>query len=135
MRGFDTEEVTAFLDVVREEMEIIIRENSSLKEDMRRIEMKIKEYRDLEETMKTVLINAQKMVDEHKGTAQKEAEIILKEARLNAQEIVRDAENRIVKMHQDIAELKSAKRHFKEEVLRLVERHKKMIELEDEEEV
>jgi len=131
LRGFDNEEVTAFLDVVQEEMEGIVRENATMKEELRRTEMKLKEYRDLEETMKTVLITAQKMVDEHKGSAQREAEIILKEARLKAHEIVREAEKRIIKLHEDISELKSIKRHFKEEVLRLIEGHKKMLPLDD----
>lgn len=131
LRGYDAEEVNAFLDVVREEMENIIRENSSLKEDVRRMELKLKEYRDMEETMKTVLISAQKMVDEHKGSAQREAEITLKEARLKAQDIVRDAEKRIITLHEDIAELKRIKTHFKEEVLRVIEGHKKMLPLDD----
>jgi cell division initiation protein len=131
LRGFDTEEVTAFLEVVREEMEGIVRENSAMREAFRHMEMKLKEYRNLEETMKTLLITAQKMVDEHKGSAQREAEIILKEARINAHDIVKDAENRIVKLHEDIAELKSIKRHFKEEVVRLIEGHKKMLPLDD----
>ncbi|HLC16178.1 MAG TPA: DivIVA domain-containing protein [Thermodesulfovibrionia bacterium] len=131
LRGFDNEEVTAFLDVVQEEMEGIVIENATMKEELRRTEMKLKEYRDLEETMKTVLITAQKMVDEHKGSAQREAEIILKEARLKAHEIVREAEKRIIKLHEDISELKSIKRHFKEEVLRLIEGHKKMLPLDD----
>lgn len=133
LRGYDTEEVNAFLDIIREEMEDIIRENSSIKEELRRMELKLKEYRDMEETMKTVLISAQKMMDEHKGSAQREAEIILKEARLEAQDIVKDAEKRVIKLHEDIAELKRIKMHFKEEVIRVIEGHKKMLPIDDEE--
>lgn len=131
LKGYDPEEVNTFLDVVREELEEIIRENSSMKEEFRRTELKLKEYRDMEDTMKTLLISAQKMVEEHKGTAQREADVILKEARLKEQDIVKDAEKRVIKIHEDIAELKRIKIHFKDEVLRLIEGHKKMLPLDD----
>ncbi len=53
-RGFDVEEVYAFLEVIREAMEDLLRENASLKESVHRLETQIKEYRDMETTLKNI---------------------------------------------------------------------------------
>lgn len=70
-RGFDVEEVYAFLEVVREEMEDLLRENASLKEQVYRAERQIKDYKDMETTLRETLMTAQQMVEEYKTNARK----------------------------------------------------------------
>ena len=72
-RGFDVEEVYAFLEVVREQMEDLLRENAMLKEQVQRAENQIKEYRDMETTLRETLMTAQQMVEDYKTNARKEA--------------------------------------------------------------
>jgi cell division initiation protein len=127
-RGFDIEEVYAFLEVVREEMEDLLRENASLKEQQYSLESHMKEYKDIETTLKDTLVTAQKMVEQHKANAQKEAELLVKEATLKCDEMMRDAQERVVKVHEDIVDLKGIRRHFKEEIKRLIESHMTMLE-------
>src|SRR4030065_84436 len=55
-RGFDVEEVYAFLEVIRKEMEDLLRENASLKESAQRAENQIKEYKDMETTLRETLM-------------------------------------------------------------------------------
>jgi cell division initiation protein len=83
-RGFDVEEVYAFLEVIREEMEELLRENASLKENVQRSESQIKGYRDMEATLQETLMTAQQMVEDYKTNARKEAELVVKEAELKA---------------------------------------------------
>ena len=138
-RGFDVEEVYAFLEVIREEMEDLLRENASLKESLQRIESQIKEYRDMETTLRETLLTAQQMVEDYKTNARKEAELIAKEAELKADTILKEAQEKVIKIHEDIVDLKGIRRHFKEELKRMVESHLKMLEFdrerEEEEEV
>ena len=138
-RGFDVEEVYAFLEVIREEMEDLLRENASLKESLQRIESQIKEYRDMETTLRETLLTAQQMVEDYKTNARKEAELITKEAELKADTILKEAQEKVIKIHEDIVDLKGIRRHFKEELKRMVESHLKMLEFdrerEEEEEV
>ena len=138
-RGFDVEEVYAFLEVIREEMEDLLRENASLKESIQRIESQIKEYRDMETTLRETLLTAQQMVEDYKTNARKEAELIAKEAELKADTILKEAQEKVIKIHEDIVDLKGIRRHFKEELKRMVESHLKMLEFdrerEEEEEV
>lgn len=133
-RGFDVEEVYAFLEVVREEMEELLRENASMKEQVRRTESQVKEFRDMESTMRETLITAQQMVEEYKHNARKEAELLIKDAEMKAEAIVKDAHEKVVKIHEDIVDLKGIRRHFKEEVRRLIESHLKMMDFDTERE-
>ena len=133
-RGFDDEEVYAFLELIREEMEDLLRENASLKENAIRLENQIKEHKDMETTLRETLVTAQQMVEEYKLNARKEAEFLVKEAELRADAIVKDAQEKVIKIHEDIVDLKGIRRHFKEELKRLIEGHLKMIEYDKERE-
>lgn len=133
-RGFDVEEVYAFLELLREQMEDLLRENANLKEQVQRAENQIKEYRDMETTLRETLITAQQMVEDYKTNARKEAELLLKEAELKADSLLNDAQGKVVKIHEDIVDLKGIRRHFKEELKRLIEGHVRMLEFDKERE-
>lgn len=133
-RGFDTEEVYAFLEVIREEMEDLLRENASQKETVQRLENQLKEFRDMETTLRETLLTAQQMVDDYKSNARKEAELIVKEAELKADTMLKEAQEKVIKIHEDIVDLKGIRRHFKEELKRMVESHLKMLEFDKERE-
>ncbi len=51
-----------------------------------------------------------------------------------AEEIVKEAQNRVVAVHEDITDLKGIRRHFKEELKRLIESHLGMLEFDKERE-
>ncbi len=127
-RGFDMEEVDSFLELIREEMEELLRDNANLREEARRFEKQLKEYKNMELTLRDTLVKTQELVEEYKTTAKKDAELVQKEAELKAEEIVRGAQDRVVKIHEDITDLKGIRRHFKEEVRRLIESHLSMLE-------
>lgn len=133
-RGFDVEEVYAFLEVVREQMEDLLRENALLKEQVQRAESQIKEYRDIETTLRETLMTAQQMVEDYKTNARKEAELLIREAELRADSLTSEAQGRVVKIHEDIVDLKGIRRHFKEELKRLIESHVRMLEFDKERE-
>ena len=133
-RGFDDEEVYAFLELIREEMEDLLRENASLKENAIRLENQVKDYKDMETTLRETLVTAQQMVEEYKSNARKEAELLVKEAELRSEALVKEAQEKVIKIHEDIVDLKGIRRHFKEELKRLIEGHLKMIEYDKERE-
>jgi len=133
-RGFDVEEVYAFLEIIREEMEDLLRENASLKETVQRLENQIKEYRDMETTLRETLMTAQQLVEDYKTNARKEAELVVKEAELKADSMLKEAQEKVIKIHEDIVDLKGIRRHFKEEIKRMVESHLKMLEFDKERE-
>lgn len=127
-RGFDVEEVYAFLEVIREEMEELLRENAALKESVQRAENHIKEYKDMETTLRETLMTAQQMVEDYKSNSRKEAELLIKEAEIKADNVIRDAHEKVIKIHEDITDLKGVRMHFKEELRRLIENHLRMLD-------
>jgi cell division initiation protein len=133
-RGFEEEEVDSFLELVREEMEELLRENASLREDTKRLEKQVKEYRSIESALRDMLITTQQMIEEYQVNAKKDAELIKKEAELRAEEIVKEAQEKIIRIHEDIADLKGVRIHFKEELKRLIESHMRMMEFDRERE-
>jgi cell division initiation protein len=133
-RGFDVDEVYQFLELVREELEELLRENGSLKEQIGRADDQLKEFKNMESTLRDTLLTAQQMVEDYKTNARKEAELMLKEAELKAEDLTKMAQEKVVKIHEDIVDLKGIRRHFKEEVKRLIDSHMKMIEFDRERE-
>ncbi|MHB8880784.1 MAG: DivIVA domain-containing protein [Thermodesulfovibrionales bacterium] len=127
-RGFDVEEVFAFLEVIREEMEELLRENATLKEGVQRAENHVREYKDMETTLRETLVTAQQMVEDYKTNARKEAELLMKEAELKADTLIKEAQEKVIKIHEDIVDLKGVRRHFREELKRLIENHTRMLE-------
>ncbi len=133
-RGFDMEEVDSFLELIREEMEELLRDNANLREESRRFEKQLKEYKNIETTLKDTLISTQQMADEFRSTAKKEADLLRKEAELQSEKLLRDAQDKVVEVHEDITDLKGVRRHFKEELRRLIESHLSMMEFDRERE-
>ena len=133
-RGFDEEEVDSFLELIREEMEELLRENASMREDAKRLERQLKDYKNIETTLRDTLIATQQMVEEYKETAKKDAELIRKDAELKAEELIGEAQRKVIKIHEDISDLKGVRRHFKEEVRRLIESHLRMLDFDKERE-
>ena len=127
-RGFDVEEVYAFLEVIREEMEELLRENAALKENVQRAANHIREYKDMEATLRETLMTAQQMVEDYKTNSRKEAELVIKEAELRADSLIKEAQEKVIKIHEDIVDLKGIRRHFREELKRLIENHMMMLE-------
>ena len=134
LRGFDVDEVYSFLELIREELEELLRENASLKEQLSRADAQLQEYKNMEVTLRETLMTAQQMVEDYKTNARKEAELILKEAELKADNMIKEAQEKVVKIHEDIVDLKGIRRHFKEEIKRLIDSHLRMLEFDKERE-
>ena len=131
MRGFDVEEVYGFLEIVREEMEDLLRENANLKENIQRSDSQVREYRDMETTLRETLMTAQQMVEDFKINSRKEAELLIREAETKADALIKEAQEKIIKIHEDITDMKGIRRHFKEELKRLIGNHLNMLEFDD----
>jgi cell division initiation protein len=83
LRGFDKIEVTSFLLAVADDYETALRETDRLRQDLSRMEAILNEHREQEKSLQSTLITAQKLADD-----------IRKNAELEAQRIIREAEGR-----------------------------------------
>ena len=129
--GLDPHDVDAFLQMVAAEMESLIRENSDLKEQGRRVSQQLEEFSQREVTLRDTMLAAQKISEEMKANAQKEAKLLISEAELKGERIVADAENRLLQLNNQIHEIRRQKLQFESNLRSLLESHLKMLTLEE----
>ncbi len=127
-RGYDAEEVEAFLGLVASEFEGLVREVTALREAGHRKDEELAEHRSRERALQETLVTAQKASDEIKEAARREAEITLSDAELQAEKIVQGAHGRFLRIVDDINELKRQRVQFEAGVKTLVESHLKLLE-------
>ena len=80
LRGFDRDDVTTFLQEAAEGFEHALRENERLRMEIVRLETSLTQFRELEGSLKTALMSAQKTADDVRENAQQEAARIVREA-------------------------------------------------------
>jgi len=129
--GLDPNDVDSFLQMVASEMESLIRENSDLKEQVRKFSLQLDEFSQREVTLRETMLAAQKVTEEMKANAQKEAHLIVSEAELKGERIVAEAENRLVQLNNQVYEIKRQKLQFETNLKSLVETHLKMLSFEE----
>ena len=105
-KGVDPEQVNAFLEAVSQTVESLIRENSMLREKMVTREQELAELRKAEATLTNTLITTQNFSDQLKVNAQQDAERIVKEAELHAEQLLVNARNQLTDLHRNIADVR-----------------------------
>lgn len=130
-KGYDTEEVDAFLEMLAKQYEEIVKENLTLNERVKGLEEQISEYKNLEKTLRDTLISAQTMTDKMKGNAMKEAELIVKDAEIKSEQIYADARKRSNDLRAEIADLEKQKESFIIKFKSMIKNHLQMLEIEE----
>jgi len=127
-RGFDMVEVDNFLDLLANEFEELLKDNNQLREEDRRKLARINELEAGEKELRDTLISAQRITEEMKNSAQKEAELIIEEAKLNAQKIIGNGQSQALQVENEINQLKRQRAQFEASFKANIEMHLKMIE-------
>lgn len=88
LRGFNEDEVKNFLQHLAQDYENLYGENSQLKESIQRCKFELDKYHKIEESMNNSLIFAQQTAENLKSNAEKEAEMILSDAKRSIAEML-----------------------------------------------
>lgn len=110
MRGFDRNEVTAFLEEAATDYEHALRENERLRQEIVRLEASINQFRELEGSLKTTLMSAQKVADDMRENAAQEAARIVREAEGRADLLMQKAQARLEDIEREIDGLRLKRR-------------------------
>ena len=119
MRGYRPEEVDAYLDQVAAELERLQTEKADAEKKMYILAEKVDQYRNDEETLKTALLNAQRMGESVIHEARQKAETIIYDATSKASQAREEAVEKVAEEEMLLARLKAEVAHFKGEVLNL----------------
>jgi cell division initiation protein len=128
LRGCDKREVEGYLEQLAIEFEEVVKENIALKDELKRMQARVDQYAERERTLQETMVTAQRISEDLKGAAKKEAEIVLAEAEGQADKIVQGAQQRVVQVMNDLAELKRQKVQFEAQLRATVESHLKLLE-------
>ncbi len=109
-RGYDPEEVTSFLEKVADVLSETIKEKNTLKDKLAACKARVEEFEKREEDIRRALTTANKLCDEMKSQASREAELIVEQAKVDAERIVSDAHQEAVQLEARIRGLRRLQR-------------------------
>ena len=120
MRGYDRGEVQAFMLEVADDYENALRENDKLRQEVTKLDAVLSEHRGQERNLRNTLLSAQKMADEIKEQADKQAAIILKEAEGRADLLLQKGQMRVDEVQREIDSLRMKRREVENDIEALV---------------
>jgi DivIVA domain-containing protein len=122
LRGFDPERVNQFREQVAEELERLSRINQDLDAKARGFHEQLRAFRERDKAINEALVSAQQLRGEIREQAEKEAALILREARADAERIVEDARGEIRRIEDQLGALDRARRAYLAQMRVLAER-------------
>jgi cell division initiation protein len=128
MRGLDSEEVYAFLNTIAEEYEAVLSDNKNLRERIVAIEERLNEYKGIETNLRNTLITAEKLTQEAKENARREASLMIREAEMEADRAAETIRANTSQLRREILELKKNKDNYINRLKTLLDSHRKMID-------
>jgi len=91
VRGYDKDEVKAFLEALSNEFERLQNKNDKINAQLEIYVDEIKEFKKLEKTLQSTLVSAQESSGKAVESAKKQNQLIIKEAEIKAQQLIEKA--------------------------------------------
>ena len=126
-RGFDPQEVDAFLDDVAEDYEAVLKEATLLREQLAGQEARARGIVDREKSLQDTLVTTQRLADEMKTASRREGELIVREAELRGEKLVEEARAEEAKIRSQIQALRRMRRQLVEELTATLERYRRVM--------
>ena len=133
-RGCDVRQVDAYLNNVADDYEELMKENSLLKEQLSTLEDRLRGVEEREKLLQETLVTAQRLTEELKESAKRDAELIVREAVVQSEKILEAARAEEAKIKEEILVLRRTRRQVVEGIRFTVEGFQRLVndELRDE---
>jgi cell division initiation protein len=135
LRGFDAEEVRSYLTIVAEEVAALQRERDSLDQEVQGLRGLVDEHRERETILKNTLLTAQRVSEELREAARKQADAVVKEAEMQADRLLELAQARAHEVERGILELRGHRSSLRTDIRALITRLTTILDLQEEAEV
>jgi cell division initiation protein len=130
LRGYDREEVNRFLEELAQTVESLNRDNAMLRERLAMAEQQVSELKRTETTLSNTLVAAQSLADDVKRSANRDAELIVKEAELKAGEVIRQARVELGETQRDLSQLQKQRLLMVERMRATLHTFERMLDVE-----
>jgi cell division initiation protein len=134
LKGYNVDDVRAYLHLVAEEIERLLRENDRLMRDSSMLREDLEDHSNRERILKDTLLSAQKVAEDLTANARKEAELIVKDAELLAERVIGQAMQRVGDLERSISDLKIERRAARNKLTATLDTIQQMVLLDAEEE-
>ena len=134
LKGYNADEVRAYLSLVAEEIERLLRDVDRLARENSMLRDELDEHSQRERILKDTLLSAQKVSEDVKANARKEAELIVKDAELLAERVVAQAMTRISDIERAIQDLKIERTSARNKLQATLDTMQQMLAVDAEEE-
>ncbi len=128
VRGFDCDEVRAFLSTLADEYETVLVDNKQIREMIMDQEDKIEEYQGMERNLRDTLMTAERVMKETRETASKKGELIIQDAELQARQVLEECRLRTEELRREIMSLRKEKESYLGRFKSLAEAQIKFVE-------
>ena len=123
VRGYDTEEVDMFLDVITVDLEKLIKENLKLKAQLANVEKSIGTIGDSDITVRETLETAKSIMDDLAVSSEKRAKALVENAEMDAAIIIKDAKMKAEQLADESRELQSTFEKFRRDYGNMLKRY------------
>ena len=131
LRGYNRARVDQFRDQVAEEMERLTRINQDLDAKARSFHEQLRHFREKDKAMNDALVSAQQLRGELKEQAEKEAQLIIREAEQEAEKLREQARAEIRRMEEELDSLDRSRRTYLAQMRTLIARQLSEVEAND----
>ena len=121
-RGYDAEEVRAFLTSFAEQYERVIRENNQQREDIALLREQVKEHEERGRILKETLLTAQAAAEDLRESARREGEVLVKEAELKAEKMMEVAREHVARHEARLLDLRTQRRELLDQLRGVIRR-------------
>jgi len=128
MAGYAPEEVDTFLRLVSEDYEAALRQLEGQRAQIAKLETRVEDLATNEQILQDTLTMAQKLSEDLKRTAIREAEVLVGEAEIQGEKVLETAHRRAAKLAQDIREMKQLKQRLAAAVRAAVQTHLNLLD-------
>ena len=105
VRGYNAEQVDVFLDEITTDLEALLAEKAEMQAQLDKATAKMEEYKSQEGAVIKTLESARALMKDISASAEKRADIIMKNAELDADQILRTARDSVEKLKDEEKEL------------------------------
>jgi DivIVA domain-containing protein len=122
MRGYDKARVDEFRERVADELEELTRKNQELDAKAKSVHEQLRAYREREKALNEALVSAQQLRAEMREQAEREAQLIVREARAEGDRMVDEARSEIRRLAGEVEALERARRTYLTQLRAMIER-------------
>ena len=121
VRGYKEEDVDGFLDLLTLDLEKLLNENQILKEKVKSLDKELDHYKKTEGTVLETLEAAKALMGDISASAERRAEMLLKNAELDAALIQREAKESVERLNEELVSLRNRLNIFRTRYRSLLE--------------